>query len=577
MKQIPSTFINEVLVRSDLVELIEARVPLRKKGVNYVACCPFHNEKTPSFTVNASKQLYYCFGCGVGGNAISFLMEYDHLPFVEAVEVLANQLGLEIPREAKQHANKVSVDLYQLMEQANRYYQGQLRHNPVAIDYLKQRGLSGQMAKEFGIGYAPPGWDGLLKTLRTSQESLEQLATVGLLIKKQENNSYYDRFRDRIMFPIRDRRGRVIGFGGRIINTGEPKYLNSPETPIFHKGKELYGLYEAYQALRTLPRLLVVEGYMDVVALAQHGIRYAVATLGTAITADHIQALFRATQEVIFCFDGDRAGQAAAWRALEVALPLVQDGWQLRFLLLPSPEDPDSLIRKEGTEKFEQRINQAISLADFLFDSLSQQVDLSSLEGKARLTKLATPLINQLTPSVLQHMLFERLASIVRMDVATLKSITHQPENTLISSNAADTNPRRSPMRHAIILLLQNPQLILSLPEEFDSEAFILPGSELLQRIVTLLKRENQLNTAAVIEYWREDAKAYQQLTKLAATKLEIPDSGLEQEFLGTLQRLEELNRDQRIEQLKIKLTQNRLSEQEKQLLYELLAQGKKT
>ncbi len=573
MKQIPQAFINDLLARCDLIELIEARVPLRKKGNNHVACCPFHDEKTPSFIVNANKQLYHCFGCGVGGNAISFLMEYDHLSFVEAIELLATQFGLEIPHEITQVSHKPSVDLYQLMSKASQYYQQQLRKQAVAIEYLKQRGLSGQIAKEFGVGYALPSWDGLIKVF--AQADIPDLVETGLIIKKNEQN-YYDRFRDRIMFPIRDKRGRVIGFGGRIIDKGEPKYLNSPETPIFHKGKELYGLYEAYQVLRELPRLLVVEGYMDVVALAQHGIRYAVATLGTAITSEHIKALFRATTDVVFCFDGDRAGQAAAWRALEVALPLLQDGWQIRFLLLPENEDPDSSVRQEGAEKFKQRIQNALSLADFLFDHLMQQADLNNLEGKARLAKLATTLFNQLPTGIFQHMLYERLANLVRMDVNALKNITQQNAATE-DVPMKRANSSRSPMRHVIALLLQAPQLIEILPIEIDFKNSILPGSEILKQLIEIIRHAPELNTATLLEYWRDEPKIYKQLMTLATLEIDVPQAGLEQEFLGTVKRLRQLNQVKQIEQFTNKLQRGALTEQEKKILQELLSDSKLT
>jgi DNA primase len=568
MSRIPREFINELLVRCDIVELIDARVPLRKKGNNYSACCPFHTEKTPSFTVSPAKQFYHCFGCGVNGNAISFLMDHDRLSFVEAVEQLATNLGLTIPQEsgaATSHRQQ-HPDLYQLMDQVAVYYQQQLRATPQAITYLKQRGVTGQIAKEFRIGYAPSNWDSVLKKFGSSAELITQLITAGLIIKKTENN-HYDRFRDRIMFPIRDRRGRVIAFGGRVIGNDEPKYLNSPETPIFHKGSELYGLFEACQATRNLTRLLVVEGYMDVIALAQHDIRNVIATLGTATTADHIQRLSRITQEIIFCFDGDRAGQAAAWRALETTLPLVQDGIQVRFLFLPEEEDPDSLVRKEGAEQFDKRIDKASSLADFLFATLSKKIDLSTAEGKARFAKNIVPLLNKLPSGVFQHMLFERLANTVRMDVNTLKNLTRS--KTKSSTTTSDKKPelKRSPMRLAIALLLQNPNLAQNLPTL--SETFILPGSQLLIELINLIRQTPNLNTAALIEGWR-DRPEYSLLTQLATLEIGIPTQGVEQELLGTLGRLEQANRERLVEQLLAKVDQ--LTDTEKMMLQKLIA-----
>jgi len=366
--RIPQQFIDDLLNRVDIVEIIDSRVPLKKKGKEYSACCPFHNEKTPSFTVSQNKQFYHCFGCKANGSAIGFLMEYEHLSFPDAIEELARSQGIDVPYEGGQRpdpeAKKAQTDLYDLMQEADQFYQKQLRQHALseqAVNYLKERGLSGEVAKIFGIGFAPDGWDNLLKALGTTPEHEKALVTAGMLIQK-DNGKCYDRFRDRIMFPIRDRRGRCIAFGGRILPKEQPndkdaKYLNSPETPLFHKGRELYGLYEARQALRDIPRLMVVEGYMDVVALAQFEVRYAVATLGTATTPDHLQRLFQLTSEVVFCFDGDRAGKEAAWRALQTCLPEMRDGRETRFMFLPDGEDPDSYIRKIGKEAFELEIS----------------------------------------------------------------------------------------------------------------------------------------------------------------------------------------------------------------------------
>ena len=363
--RIPQHFIDELLNRVDIVDVIDSRVPLRKAGRDFQARCPFHEEKNPSFTVSQNKQFYHCFGCGAHGSAISFLMEYEHLDFIEAIKELAHKAGIALPAIEEDPAHKaIDKDLYGVMEEAASFYRQQLRNHadsPKAVEYLKGRGLTGQIASEFGIGYAPPGWDNLLKAIGGSAQRQTQLATTGMAIEK-EPGRYYDRFRNRIMFPIRDRRGRIIAFGGRVIDSNDtPKYLNSPESPLFHKGKELYGLYEARQALRQIDRLLVVEGYMDVVALAQHGIRYAVATLGTALTPDHIAPLFRTTQEVVFCFDGDRAGRDAAWKALDIMLPELKEGRTARFMFLPDGEDPDTLVRKIGQTAFEELVKNAVS------------------------------------------------------------------------------------------------------------------------------------------------------------------------------------------------------------------------
>ncbi len=437
---IPRPFIDDLIDRVDIVEVIDHRVKLKKSGKNYAACCPFHDEKSPSFTVSPDKQFYYCFGCGATGNAIGFLMEYERISFPDAIAYLAKQVGLDVPREQsgdpKQRERELAREkarnsLYTLMEAADQYYQDQLRSHPnknTAVDYLKRRGLSGQIAKAFGIGYAPPGWDNLASTLGTSNEKQDRLLEAGMLIHNEDKERLYDRFRERVMFPIRDTRGRVIGFGGRVLDDSKPKYLNSPETPIFSKGKELYGLYEARQACKQLPRLLVVEGYMDVVALAQYGIRYGVATLGTACGEDHLNRAFRFTNEIVFCFDGDNAGRKAARRAMENALPAMEDGRQVKFLYLPEGEDPDSLIRQIGTDKFTRLIEGATPLESFLFEELGQQLDTQTMEGRARLCKLAAPLMDQLPRGVYRELMFQQLANRTQLSVdALMKLLSELP------------------------------------------------------------------------------------------------------------------------------------------------------
>ena len=411
MARIPQQFIEELLGRADIVELIDKRVPLKKQGREFAACCPFHNEKSPSFYVSPVKQFYHCFGCGAHGTALSFLIEYDHMEFREAVQELASIVGMEVPQEqGESQVQGISkAPLYEVLDRAATFYKERLKDSQVAIDYLKGRGLTGEIARDFGMGFAPAGWDNLLKAVGDSDERRRYLLETGMLIEKAGEHPFHDRFRERIMFPIRDRAGRIIGFGGRVIAKEEPKYLNSPETPLFHKGRELYGLYEACQALRNIPRLLVVEGYMDVVALAQHGLRYAVATLGTSTTEEHLKKLFRVTPEVVFCFDGDRAGRAAAWRALENALPEAQDGRTIRFLFLPDGEDPDSLVRKEGQEAFEERISrEAMPLSEYLISELTKQTDMKTAEGRARLAQLARPHLNRLRRGVPKAMLRNR-------------------------------------------------------------------------------------------------------------------------------------------------------------------------
>jgi DNA primase len=417
---IPQSFIDDLLNRTDIVDVVSSRIQLKKAGKNYTACCPFHKEKTPSFSVSPDKQFYYCFGCGAGGNALGFVMDHDQLDFPQAIEDLAKRAGMEVPREEGGRNNKprqpTDSPLYPLLTAAAEFYKQALKSHPqrkAAIDYLKGRGLSGEIARDFAMGFAPPGWDNLHKHL--ASDSLQQKAMIdaGLLVENAESGKRYDRFRDRIMFPIRDSRGRVIAFGGRVLGDEKPKYLNSPETPVFHKGQELYGLYEARKHNRDLDEIMVVEGYMDVIALAQQGLRNAVATLGTATSEEHLKRLFRVAPSVLFCFDGDAAGRNAAWRALEATLSSLQDGRRARFLFLPDGEDPDTLVRSEGTDAFRARINQhAQPLADYFFQQLSEEADPRSLEGKAHLMTLAAPLIDKIPGNNLRALMRQRLSEI---------------------------------------------------------------------------------------------------------------------------------------------------------------------
>ncbi len=483
---IPRPFIDDLLDRIDIVEVIDHRVKLKKSGKNYSACCPFHDEKSPSFTVSPDKQFYYCFGCGATGNAIGFLMEYERVNFPDAIENLAKHAGLDVPhedtnnpkqREREQAQERARNTLYSLMEAASDYYQQQLRQHELKdrpVDYLKRRGLSGQIAKAFGIGFAPPGWDNLSVSLGTSNEKQERLLEAGMLIHNEDKERLYDRFRDRIMFPIRDTRGRVIGFGGRVLpdddtqgrasgaggrkaGAAQPKYLNSPETPIFSKGKELYGLFEARQAYKQLPRLLVVEGYMDVVALAQYGIRYGVATLGTACGEDHLARAFRFTNEIVFCFDGDEAGRKAARRAMENALPTMEDGRQVKFLYLPEGEDPDTLIRQIGTDKFTRLIESATPLESFLFDALGQGLNTQSMEGRARLCKLAVPLLDKLPRGVYRELMFNQLANRTQLSIDALMTLLNELPEDLPATGAH--SPHTAPLNNQHKL---RPQPLLS-------------------------------------------------------------------------------------------------------------------
>ncbi|KRW58806.1 DNA primase [Pseudomonas sp. TTU2014-080ASC] len=445
---IPQSFIDDLLNRTDIVDVVSSRIQLKKAGKNYTACCPFHKEKTPSFSVSPDKQFYYCFGCGAGGNALGFIMDHDQLEFPEAIEDLAKRAGMEVPREERSRNSKprqpTDSPLYPLLSAAAEYYKQALKHHPqrkAAVDYLKGRGLSGEIARDFSLGFAPPGWDNLRKHL--GGDGLQQKAMIdaGLLVENAESGKQYDRFRDRIMFPIRDSRGRVIAFGGRVLGDEKPKYLNSPETPVFHKGQELYGLFEARKHNRNLDEIMVVEGYMDVIALAQQGLRNAVATLGTATSEEHLKRLFRLVPSVLFCFDGDTAGRNAAWRALEATLPNLQDGRRARFLFLPDGEDPDTLVRQEGTDAFRARINQqAQPLADYFFQHLSEEADPSSLEGKAHLTTLAAPLIEKIPGNTLRALMRQRLSQITGLTAQALDELTPAGHTAPASSPAASAD-----------------------------------------------------------------------------------------------------------------------------------------
>ncbi len=588
--RIPPHFIDELLTRVDIVDVIDGRVALRKAGREYTACCPFHNEKTPSFTVSREKQFYHCFGCGVHGSAIGFLMEYEHMGFVEAVEELAGLVALEVPREAGSSvpsADRDNQDLYELLGKAADYYRQQLRQHPQAQraqDYLKGRGLSGEIAAEFELGFAPPGWDNLTAALGVKAE---RLLTAGMLIRR-DNGGHYDRFRERIMFPIRYRRGRVIGFGGRVMGgeddaqgganvagartagaTG-PKYLNSPETPVFHKGSELYGLYQARKAVRKLERLLVVEGYMDVVSLAQFGVRNVVATLGTATTAEHLQRLFRVVPQVVFCFDGDRAGREAAWRALENALPVLSEGRQVRFMFLPDGEDPDSLVRKEGQAGFEQRLENASPFSNYFFDALSGRVDLGSIDGRAQLVEQARPLLKKLPQGVFRHMMATQLAEIARLDAAALADLTGVPRPAAAPRRSAPV-AGTSPVRRAIRLLLQRPQLAEGLTELDALRGLELPGVSLLQAMIDLLRDSPHLRCGAILEHWRGQDEG-RHLARLAQSPVDVPEDGLAVEFSDVMSHIAALRDEQALDRLLAKSRLGDLSDEEKHQLKQSLA-----
>ncbi len=546
--RIPQDFIDDLLARVDIVELVQQRISLKKAGKDYSACCPFHDERTPSFTVSPDKQFYHCFGCGAHGTAISFLMEYDRLEFREAVSELAGLAGMELPEQASSQEESGTRELYDALAKAENYYREQLRQAPAAIEYLKQRGLSGQTAARFGIGFAPAGWDNLRQQFTAGRAQDDILLRAGLLKRREgRDDGGYDVFRERIMFPIHDSRGRTIAFGGRAMGDNGPKYLNSPETTVFHKGRELYGLFEARREQRNPEHLLVVEGYMDVAMLAEHGITNAVATLGTATTTDHADRLFRVAGEVVFCFDGDRAGRDAAWRALENTLPAMRDGRQARFLFLPEGHDPDSLVREEGAEAFSRRIGQAQALSDFLFRHLGEKLDSASAEGRAALVERARPLIAKVPPGAFRILLTEQLAGLSRMDSGQLGRMVGRPTRDDARRRRPPQGPQRlklTPMRKAIALLLQHPQLAQTL-DETDRERLTgieSRGIELLRECLELLQRKPDLGTASLLEHWR-DTPHYQHMARLVQSDPgvntgDIDESLLGEEFRDTLARL---------------------------------------
>ena len=554
--KIPRNFIDDLLARTDIVDLIDSKVGLKKAGKDYQACCPFHNEKSPSFTVSQDKQFYHCFGCGVNGNAISFVMEYEKLEFVDAIEELASLLNLEVPREqgsgsAPERTAAQKRSDYDLMLHTARFYQHQLKHHSnsaAVIEYVKGRGLSGEIVKKFMIGYAPSEWDGLCLQLGRNKEQKEQLVELKLASEKTPGRQF-DFFRDRLMFPIRDKRGRVVAFGGRVMQADQgPKYLNSPETRIFHKGFELYGLYEAKQAHKKLDHVLIVEGYMDVVALAEQGIEYAVAALGTATTSEHMHTLFRTTDKVICCYDGDRAGRDAAWRALENALPYLNDGKALNFVFLPDGEDPDSLVQAEGKDKFEQRLNAADDFTKVLFNKLSLEIDLTLDSGKAKLLSAALPLIEKIPSEFYQENILEQLGRLIGRTREQLNNRLKTPKQ----QHSIERKFKITPMRQAIGILIQHPQMAKSVPYLPDLAQMNIAGIGLLLRLQHQALQKEDVTTAQLLEFFR-GTDDYDPLTKLATWQHQINEERLETVFQNTFKFIEDQCLNYRLETLLIK------------------------
>ena len=550
---IPKNFIQDLLNRLDIVDVVEHYVPLKKAGANYVACCPFHNEKSPSFTVSQTKQFYHCFGCGAHGTAIGFVMEHAGLGYVDAIEELARSVGLEVPNErpiAAEAYQKIAPDLYEVMQTATGYYREQLKLSQRAIDYLKQRGLSGEIAAKFGIGYAPDGWQNLAAAFADYQDAT--LNETGLVITSEEAKRY-DRFRDRIMFPIINVRGQVIGFGGRVLDKGEPKYLNSPETSLFEKGRELYGLFQAQKAIRAGQKVLVVEGYMDVVALAQHGVEYAVATLGTATTPYHIQKLLRLTEHIVFCFDGDKAGQKAAWRALENALPYLQDGKRISYLFLPVEHDPDSFIREFGNTVFEQRVKEAMPLSSYLLREISVGLELRTQEGRNQLLQRAKPLLTAIAAPATALLLRKEVAALSGVSQAELEALYEIKPVVRAPRSAFQKAARATPSAHRLLLqcLIAQPQLGQQMPGEWQEQG---AEAEAVAAVLMVLRETDFTLSSPTLTQLFQGTSHEKTLALAQADMLNWGENfDVNAEFFGLISKFNEGQRRQQLQSLEAK------------------------
>ncbi len=532
---IPDSFIEELLARSDVVEVIERRVPLKRVGHEFQACCPFHDEKTPSFTVSPKKQFYHCFGCGAHGSVIGFLMQYEGLEFLDAVDELAHAAGIKVPTTGQKQA-RPDTGLYDILAACSKFYVQQLKTHPEAIEYLKSRGLSGQVTRDFEIGYAPAGWDALTKHLGTDASKLDQLKQAGMLSEGKSGS--YDKFRNRVMFPIHDRRGRVIAFGGRALSDDGPKYLNSPETTLYHKSKELYGLYMARQRSGRLDDIIVVEGYMDVVALAQFGFSNVVATSGTATTPVQVEILYRAADTIIFCFDGDKAGRKAAWRALEATLPKLREGLQAKFLFLPEGEDPDSMVRKHGEVEFTRQLQTATPLSEFFFNHFTGTIDISTLEGRALLVQRAQPFIETMPEGVFREMMGERLEALAHHRLQQAPTV--QARRPVEAADRGKPVQKRTSMRTAMAYLIQNPsmvELLGDITELADSSHDDIQGVEIFKELVDFCVHRPNITTAQLIELWHGHP-ALPYLEKLAVWNLPGEEEQQTQEFIDATNRI---------------------------------------
>ncbi|MDP1602847.1 MAG: DNA primase [Legionella sp.] len=569
---IPREFLDELLSRTDLVELVDGYVPLKKRGNSYIACCPFHSEKTPSFNVVAKKQFYHCFGCGSSGNAISFVMSYLNQGFTDAVETLAARVGMQIPRESNPEKSQLSFSLYQLLTRVSQFYQHSLKSSPTAINYLRERGVSGEIAKHFQLGFAPSGWNALENQFK---ENKADLIKTGMLIEKDDGKTY-DRYRQRIMFPIHDRHGRIIGFGGRAIDADQkPKYLNSPETIIFQKNRELYGLHQILQENSAIDNILIVEGYLDVIALAQHGICNAVAALGTATSTYHIQLLSKHTTHLIFCFDGDNAGRQAAWRALENSLPHLNNNLDARFVFLPDNQDPDSLVRAEGKEAFLARLAKAIPLSQYFLDTLTTGLDTNSVAGKSQLINAAKPFLLAMPEGTYKQLLINELSRCTRIENHRIMQIIAD-QTTPVAGESTHKPISRSPIRLAIAILIQHPEIYSSCQQQIDINSLDGDGQEVLQKLLIQVAENPETNTAALIEVWR-DTPLFSSLGKLAGWEHNVPEEALLKEFIDIINFLQKQNFENKINLYIAKSRKQGLTVSERLILQDMLKQRHQT
>ena len=581
---IPQHFIDDLIARADIVDVLSKRIDLRKAGKEFKAVCPFHNDKNPSLTISPLKGFYHCFSCGAHGTALGFLMEYENLNFVEAVESLASELGVEVPYENRSSPIKKNDDLFLLMDTIQKKFQNNLKNNAKAIRYLKKRGIDGKTAKKYKIGYAEKGWSNILDNFGTTDSDIKSLLKLGLIIKKENNKGYYDRFRDRIIFPIRDNRGRFIGFGGRIFEGDQPKYLNSPETPIFHKGRELYGLYECQKSMRVIEKVIVVEGYMDVIGLSQNGVEYSVASMGTATTDDHFTRLFRLSDTICFCFDGDQAGYLAAWRALENSLSHLKDGRQIKFVFLPDGEDPDSYIRKKSTGNFEKLLNNGKDLSDFMIQRTSEDIDLKSVDGRARLAERVKPLVNRIQRGIFKELIIEKLSALVGLSAKKLEQSISEDKITnkrKFSINYASRRKNLNTKKDSPSVIKKSISLILNYPEavkEISNIEFVnyeKPGIKILIKLLKNITDEPNMNTAALIERWREDNEG-KHLSKLAINSFPRNEEfNAAKELNNCLAQITKNFYNERINSLIKKQADNELTSDEKAELKEIIHKNK--